>query len=85
MFDTDVPGKNMVILVKYFIWVYMGFNVLMGSFMWNFLAGFVAGLLYVLIKTTLLRKLKVDLWPTPSIFHSVTRKFLEWSARREAD
>ena len=54
----------------------------MGEPIISFIFGFAVGYLYILIKTKIKSKIKVDLWPTPSILKSLVKKYLDWADRQ---
>jgi len=62
--------------VKYFIWVYAGFNVIIGQSFIAIICGFLVGFLYFRLKTTLKNKFGFDMWPTPSILQKVVKIYL---------
>jgi len=54
----------------------------MGEPLISFIFGFAVGYLYILIKTKIKSKIKMDLWPTPSILKSLVQKYQEWADRQ---
>ena len=81
IFGNRVSGKYKGILVKYVIWVYAGVKLIIGTPLVHLMLGLVTGVIYVMIKTYCIRKWRIDLWPTPSIFHTVVRKLLDMTRR----
>ena len=75
IFNNRVP-------VKYFIWFYAGFNVVMGQPFKAYILAFLIGYLYTKIKSTIRQRIGFDLWPTPSLLKKLTDMYLQWSTRR---
>ena len=74
-FDSSLDFKwkvtNFDYLGGYFPWIFMGFQVLMGSSLFGYLAGLFCGHLYIVIKDIYLPRYHKDYLPTPAFLYSI--------------
>ena len=53
----------------------------MGQPFIQYLFGLIVGYLYIKIKTALVRKTKIDFWPTPNILKRLTKSYQNWASQ----